>query len=172
MRSLLLDRDGVINADSPDYIRGPNDFQPIPGSLEAIARANNAGFRVIVVSNQSGIGRGLFGMQELNAIHAKLVSALVHSGGHIDAFFFCPHKPDAHCQCRKPAGGLLETAQKRLGVSFAGQPFVGDRESDALAARAVGAMPVLVETGLKPPDAASCNARVYPDLARAVDALI
>ena len=147
MRTLFLDRDGVINEESPDFIRSPADWKPLPGSLEAIARARQAGFRIIVISNQSGIARGLLDIADLNAIHHRLIDDLAHFGGRIDAFFFCPHGPQDDCSCRKPKAGLLLNAQERLGIDLAKTPFIGDRISDLAAAKRAGAKPVLVRTG-------------------------
>ena len=148
MRTLFLDRDGVINKESPDFIRSPADWKPLPGSLEAIARARQAGFRIIVISNQSGIARGLLDIATLNAIHHRLIDDLAHFGGHIDAFFFCPHGPQDDCSCRKPKAGLLLNAQERLGLDLAKTPFIGDRISDLAAAKCAGAKPILVRTGI------------------------
>jgi D-glycero-D-manno-heptose 1,7-bisphosphate phosphatase len=176
VRTLLLDRDGVINRDSPDFIRTPGEFRPLPGALEAIVRAQRAGYRVIIVSNQSGLARGLFAMRDLNAIHRHLQNELERLGGRVEAFFFCPHGPDDGCDCRKPAGGLLRALAMRLGVELSGTPFVGDRLSDARAARSVGARPLLVRSGLQPPDAAALAAfgpiDVFDDLPAAVEALL
>ncbi len=171
MRTLLLDRDGVINRDSRNFIRSAQDWQPLPGSLDAIVRAQRAGYRVIVVSNQSGIARGLLKVADLNAIHRALQDELERRGGRIDAFFYCPHGPDEGCECRKPGPGLLRALSARLGIDLAGIPFIGDRASDALAAREVGARPLLVRSGIEPPPA-DTGAEVYDDLAAAVDALL
>ncbi|MEQ8661073.1 MAG: D-glycero-beta-D-manno-heptose 1,7-bisphosphate 7-phosphatase [Gammaproteobacteria bacterium] len=176
MRTLLLDRDGVINHDSPSFVRSAEDFCPLPGALEAIVRAERAGYRVIVVSNQSGLARGLLAMHDLNAIHRRLQNELERMGARIEAFFFCPHGPHEGCDCRKPAGGLLRALATRLGIELTGTPFIGDRVTDALAARSVGARPLLVRTGLTPLDAAALASLgtidVFDDLAGAVDALL
>jgi len=108
MKLIILDRDGVINYESPDFIKNPDEWKPLPGSLEAIAQLNQHGFRVVVATNQSGVGRGLFDMATLNAIHDKMHKALGHVGGRIDAVFYCPHAQEADCACRKPKAGLLE----------------------------------------------------------------
>lgn len=176
-RLVLIDRDGVINEDSPDYIKNADEWQPIPGSLEAIARLSRNGHRVCIVSNQSGLARGLFTIDDLNAMHQKLRAALERIGGEIEGIFFCPHAPEAGCDCRKPAPGLLLAAARRLGVDLRGVPFVGDSLSDILAARAVDAEPLLVLTGKGArtlrdhPDQIDPDA-VFPDLAAAVDHLI
>ncbi len=147
MKLIILDRDGVINHDSASYIKSPAEWKPIPGSLEAIALLNQAGYRVLVATNQSGIGRGLFDMATLNAIHDKMHRALGLAGGRIDGIFYCPHAQDAGCACRKPKPGLLEEIGRRFGVSLDGVPFIGDSLRDIEAALAVGAQPVLVLTG-------------------------
>ncbi|HTP63378.1 MAG TPA: D-glycero-beta-D-manno-heptose 1,7-bisphosphate 7-phosphatase [Burkholderiales bacterium] len=147
MKLVILDRDGTINQDSDQYIKSPSEWKPIPGSLEAIARLTQAGWRVVVATNQSGIARGLFDMSTLNAIHAELHRAVNLAGGRIDAIFFCPHAADADCECRKPKPGLLREIAKRMDVDLAGVPMVGDSLRDLQAAAAVGASPYLVLTG-------------------------
>ena len=147
MKLVILDRDGVINHDSASYIKSPEEWKPIAGSLEAIALLNQAGYRVLVATNQSGIGRGLFDMATLNAIHDKMHRALSLVGGRVDGIFYCPHAQDAGCACRKPRPGLLDEIAKRFGVSLDGVPFVGDSLRDLQAGAAVGAQPVLVLTG-------------------------
>jgi D-glycero-D-manno-heptose 1,7-bisphosphate phosphatase len=147
MKLVILDRDGVINHDSASYIKSPEEWKPIPGSLEAIALLNQAGYRVLVATNQSGVGRGLFDMATLNAIHDKMHRALSLVGGRVDGIFYCPHAQDAGCACRKPRPGLLDEIAKRFGVSLDGVPFIGDSLRDLQAGAAVGAQPVLVLTG-------------------------
>ncbi len=147
MKLVILDRDGVINHDSASYIKSPEEWKPIAGSLEAIALLNQAGYRVLVATNQSGIGRGLFDMATLNAIHDKMHRALSLVGGRVDGIFYCPHANDAGCACRKPRPGLLDEIAKRFGVSLDGVPFIGDSLRDLQAGAAVGAQPVLVLTG-------------------------
>lgn len=147
MQLIILDRDGVINEDSDNYIKSPEEFIPIPGSLEAISRLNHAGYLVMIATNQSGIARGYFDMDTLNQIHDKLKRILNGLGGHIDGIFFCPHGPDDQCRCRKPQPGLLEEIARRLDTSLAGVPVVGDSLRDLQAAQQVGATPVLVRTG-------------------------
>jgi D-glycero-D-manno-heptose 1,7-bisphosphate phosphatase len=169
MKLVILDRDGTINVDSPDYIKSPAEWQPIPGSLEAIARLQQADYRVVVATNQSGIGRGLFDTQALFAIHEKLQRALGPVGGRIDAFFFCPHKPDDGCRCRKPQPGMLLEVARRFNVAIEDVLVVGDSRKDLDAAAAAGARPVLVLTG----NGASTQEQgglprgtaIYPDLA-------
>ena len=147
MKLVILDRDGVINHDSASYIKSPEEWKPIAGSLEAIALLNQAGYRVLVATNQSGIGRGLFDMATLNAIHDKMHRALSLVGGRVDGIFYCPHANDAGCACRKPRPGLLDEISKRFGVSLDGVPFIGDSLRDLQAGAAVSAQPVLVLTG-------------------------
>ena len=147
MALVILDRDGVINHDSEDYIKSPDEWQPIAGSLEAIARLCRAGYRVVIATNQAGIARGRFDIDALNQIHRKMIFCAQEKGGKIDAIFFCPHAPDNYCDCRKPKPGLLLDASERLRIPLAGVPFVGDSISDLEAAQAVGALPVLVKTG-------------------------
>lgn len=147
MQLIILDRDGVINEDSDDYIKSPDEFKPIPGSLEAISRLNHAGYLVMIVTNQSGIARGYFDMDTLNQIHDKLKRQLSGLGGRIDGIFFCPHGPDDHCRCRKPEPGLFEEIAQRLDIELDGVPAVGDSLRDLQAAQQVGASPVLVRTG-------------------------
>ena len=147
MKLVILDRDGVINHDSTSYIKNPDEWKPIAGSLEAIALLNQAGYRVLIATNQSGIGRGLFDMATLNAIHDRMHRALGQVGGRIDGIFYCPHAQDAGCHCRKPKPGLLEEIAHRFNISLAGVPFIGDALRDVDAALAVGAQPMLVLTG-------------------------
>ncbi len=147
MKLVILDRDGVINLDSDQYIKSPEEWKPIAGSLEAIARFTQAGFRVVIATNQSGLGRGLFDMATLNAMHDKMHKAVNQLGGRIDAVFFCPHAQDAGCACRKPRPGMLLEIAERFNVPLAGVPAIGDSLRDLEAASAAGARPVLVLTG-------------------------
>lgn len=147
MKLVILDRDGVINFDSDQFIKNPLEWNPIPGSLEAIAQLNQAGFRVVVASNQSGVGRGLFDMAMLNSIHAKMHKLAGLAGGRIDAVFFCPHGADSRCQCRKPNAGLFLDIAARFHFDLAGVPAVGDALRDVQAALTAGARPMLVKTG-------------------------
>jgi len=147
MKLVILDRDGVINHDSDEYIKSPEEWIPIAGSLEAIARLHRQGYKVIVATNQSGVGRGLYDMDMLGRIHARMLEAVRTKGGEIDAIFFCPHKPEDECDCRKPRPGLMMEIAERLKVNLAGVYAVGDSERDVQAARAVAARPVLVRTG-------------------------
>ena len=147
MKLVILDRDGVINQDSDQFIKNTTEWKPIPGSLEAIAKLNHAGYRVVVASNQSGIGRGLFDMGALNAINDKMYRALAQVGGRIDALFYCPHAAEANCDCRKPKPGMFIDIAQRFNVDLAGVPSIGDSLRDLQAAAAAGAQPMLVLTG-------------------------
>ena len=147
MKLVILDRDGTINQDSDQYIKSPAEWKPIPGSLEAIARLTQGGWRVAVATNQSGLSRGLFDMSTLNAIHAEMHRAVGQAGGRIDAIFFCPHAADSNCDCRKPKPGLLHEIASRFGVELEGVPMIGDSLRDVTAAAAAGAQPWLVLTG-------------------------
>lgn len=147
MKLVILDRDGVINVDSDQYIKSPEEWKPIPGSLEAVARLTQAGFRVVVATNQSGLGRGLFDMGTLNAMHEKMHKTVNQLGGRIDAVFFCPHAQDAGCVCRKPQPGMLLEIAERFNLALAGVPAIGDSLRDLQAASAAGAKPILVLTG-------------------------
>ena len=168
MKLIILDRDGVINVDSDQFIKSPEEWKPIPGSLEAIARLNQWGWRVVVASNQSGVGRGLFGMDTLNAINDKMVRSLAQVGGRLDAIFFCPHAADSTCDCRKPKPGMLLQIGERFNVDLAGVPVVGDSLRDLQAAVAAGAKPYLVLTGKGEITRASpdlpAGTLIYPDL--------
>ena len=168
MKLVILDRDGVINYDSAQFIKSPEEWKPIPGSLQAIARLNQWGYRVVVSTNQSGVGRGLFDMATLNAINERMIKATMQAGGRIDAIFYCPHTAEANCECRKPKPGMMMEIAARYNVDLHGVPTVGDSLRDLQAAAAVGAQPILVLTGrgertygdrLLPPDT-----QTYPDL--------
>jgi len=147
MKLVILDRDGTINYDSDDHIRSPNDWRPIEGSLEGIARLTQAGYRIAVATNQSGIARGFFDTATLIAIHDTLQRAAMQVGGRIDAFFFCPHPADSACACRKPQPGMVLEIARRFNVSLKDTYMVGDAHRDVAAASAAGARPVLVLTG-------------------------
>lgn len=147
MPLIILDRDGVINHDSDNYIKTPDEWEPIPNSLEAIARLTHAGWSVAIASNQSGIERGLFDINTLHAIHNKMIHAAADRGGRIDAIFFCPHAPATGCACRKPATGLLRDIETRFGRSLEGVPLVGDSLRDLRAGAEMGCNLWLVKTG-------------------------
>lgn len=176
MKLVILDRDGVINYDSPSHIKSPEEWKPIPGSLEAIARLSQADFRVAVATNQSGVGRGLFEMATLNAIHDRMHRAVGLAGGRIDAVFYCPHAQEANCTCRKPKPGLLEDIARRFNTPLKDVPCIGDSLRDLEAAAAVGARPILVLTGkgaaTQHDGGLPAHTRVYADLAAAVTTFI
>lgn len=176
VKLIVLDRDGTINHDSEQYIKSPDEWRPIPGSLEAIARLNHAGYRVVVATNQSGIGRGLFDMGTLNAIHEKMHRHLAQVGGRLDAVFYCPHTADATCDCRKPKPGLLREAGRRFNVDMHGVPVIGDGLRDLQAAEGMGSQPMLVLTGKGERTLREGNfpasTVIFPDLAFAVSALL
>jgi D-glycero-D-manno-heptose 1,7-bisphosphate phosphatase len=175
LRLVILDRDGVINEDSDDYIRCVADWRPLPGSLEAIAALHRAGFTIAIASNQSGVGRGLIAEQELERIHRHMVRAIEAAGGAVAGIYFCPHTPEDGCECRKPRPGLLLRIAADFGVDLAGVWFIGDKRSDLEAARAAGALPVLVRTGYGEATLAQLDDRtimVHSDLASAVGALL
>ena len=166
IKLIVLDRDGVINHDSDQFIKSPEEWRPIPGSLEAIARLNHAGFRVVIATN----------MGMLNAIHDKMHKALAQAGGRLDAVFYCPHSGDSQCDCRKPKTGMLREIGIRFGVDMTGVPCIGDSLRDLAAADAVGAQPILVLTGtgektLRAGDFPK-HTVIYPDLAFAAAALL
>ncbi|HKO89136.1 MAG TPA: D-glycero-beta-D-manno-heptose 1,7-bisphosphate 7-phosphatase [Burkholderiales bacterium] len=147
MKLIILDRDGVINYDSAQFIKSPDEWKPIPGSIEAIARLSQADYRVVVATNQSGIGRSLFDMETLNAIHSKMHKAVNQAGGRIEAIFYCPATAESNSPYRKPAPGMFEEIGERMNVVLTGVPAVGDSLRDLEAAAAVGARPILVLTG-------------------------
>lgn len=180
MKLIILDRDGVINHDRDDFVRSPEQWVPIPGSAQAIGRLTQAGWNVVVASNQSGIARGLFTMEALCAIHAKMRQAVADAGGRIHAIFFCPHGPDDHCACRKPQPGMLRDIGQRLDVPLEGVPVVGDSLRDLQAGAACGCAPWLVLTGKGQATWDACRAggtlpsgtEVRNDLAAVADALL
>ena len=179
LKLVILDRDGTINQDRDDFVKSPEEWVPLPGALQAIARLNHAGWHVVIASNQSGLGRGLFDVAALNAMHDKLHKLLAAEGGRVDAIFYCPHTPEDACHCRKPQPGLFEQIGQRFGVSLKGVPAVGDSLRDLLAASAAGCDTHLVLTGksagLSPVQAAQGlpeGARVHADLSAFVQALL
>jgi len=174
VRLVVLDRDGVINQDSDVYIKTPEEWIPIPGSVEAIARLYKNGYRVVVASNQSGVARHYFSLDTLAAIHGRMRREVEAAGGKIDSVFFCPHGPGDQCDCRKPKPGLLKQIAERYKVDLRGIPMIGDSERDLQAARAVGGRPILVKTGngLKTLDEDHDVEEVYDDLAAAVAQLL
>jgi D-glycero-D-manno-heptose 1,7-bisphosphate phosphatase len=144
---IILDRDGVINEDSDAYIKSPDEWRPIPGSLEAISLLTQQDYRIVVLTNQSGISRGLFDRVTLDKMHAKMRAMAESAGGRIDDIFYCPHAPEDACHCRKPRPGLFLAFAEKYGVSLDQIPAIGDSHRDIEAARAVGALPILVKTG-------------------------
>jgi D-glycero-D-manno-heptose 1,7-bisphosphate phosphatase len=176
VKLIVLDRDGVINYDSDQFIKSPDEWRPIPGSLEAISRLNHAGFRVVVATNQSGLGRGLFDMATLIAINDKMHKALAHLGGRIDALFYCPHTADSACECRKPKPGMFTEIGNRFGVDMTGVPCVGDSVRDLQAAAAIEAQPILVLSGKGEKTLRDgvfpANTIIFPDLAFVATALL
>ena len=176
MKLIILDRDGVINQDSDAFIKSPDEWIPIPGSLEAIARLNQAGYRVVVATNQSGIARRLFDMATLNAIHQKMHAATQAVGAEIDTIFFCPHTADENCDCRKPKPGMLHEIAKRFDVSLKGVPTVGDSLRDLQAGFICGCVPYLVMTGKGEKTQKSGGlppgTMTHPNLAAVVDSLL
>ncbi len=176
MKLVILDRDGVINEDSERFIKRPDEWTPIPGSLAAVARFNHSGYRVVVATNQSGLGRGLLDMGLLNAINAKMYEALAPWGGRVDALFYCPHPAEANCACRKPRPGMVVEIGQRFNADLSEVPMVGDSLRDLQAAAAAGARPVLVLTGKGRQTLAAGGlppaTAVYEDLAEAAAAII
>lgn len=176
MKLIILDNNGVINQSSHTFIKTPDEWKPIPGSLEAIARLTHAGYRVIIATNQSGIGRGLLDMTTFNAINDKMFKAVQQAGGRLDALFFCPHTQQDKCHCRKPETGMFQEIMQRYSTDLKGVPAIGDSLRDLQAAVAVGAIPMLVLTGKGETTHASGNlpeeTQVFADLASVVDALV
>jgi D-glycero-D-manno-heptose 1,7-bisphosphate phosphatase len=176
MKLVLVDRDGVINHDSPEYIKSPAEFAPIAGSIDAIVRLRAAGFRVAVCTNQAGIARGLFSRRDLAAIHRKLEALLAAHGTRLDAIYVCPHGPADGCECRKPKPGMLTSAMNEFGAGPDSTVFIGDSARDIAAARAVGCVPVLVRSGNGAALVAESRdhgaAHVFGDLAAAADWLV
>jgi len=173
---VILDRDGVINRDSDQFIKSPDEWIALDGSLEAIAELNQAGYQVVVATNQSGIGRGLFEAAALNAMHEKMYKALATSGGRVDAVFFCPHTAADACECRKPKAGMLREIARRFDMDLTGVPVVGDSLRDLQAGVEVGAVPPLVLTGkgAKTRDAGNLppGTQIHEDLRAFVRALL
>lgn len=144
---VILDRDGVINHDSDLYIKSPEEWQPIDGSIDAIARLHQSGIKVVLATNQSGIARGLYSEATLALIHDKMNNLIKQAGGELAGIFYCPHGPDDHCDCRKPLPGLIKQIADSLQIDPTNVPFIGDSVRDLLAAQAAGCQPILVKTG-------------------------
>lgn len=183
MSLIILDRDGVINQDSDTYIRNLEEWIPIPGSIDAIAKLSQAGFTIAIATNQSGLARGYFELDDMEKIHLELIRKVEELGGKIAGVFYCPHLPTAHCNCRKPATGLLEAIERDLEISAVDAHFVGDSLKDLQAAQKHGCSPILVKTGkglqtlatLAGSNPGIQNPRgipVYADLAEAGEALL
>jgi len=175
MHAIILDRDGVINFESDAFIKSPDEWRPIPGSLEAIVRFHRAGWKVLVATNQSGLARGLFDDKTLAAIHAKMHRAVQDAGGWIDDLAFCPHGPDSDCPCRKPKPGLLLHLAHKWRLDLNTVPCVGDSLRDLQAAQAVGCSPILVQTGngrKTEREALPAGTRVFADLGAVAEALL
>ena len=147
MKLIILDRDGVINEDSDAFIKTPDEWIPLPGSLDAIARLTKAGYTIVVATNQSGLGRGYFDIMTLNAIHQKMQNAVKAAGGQIEAIFFCPHTASDNCDCRKPRQGMFSTISERFDTPLEDVPSVGDSLRDLQAAFLAGCTPILVLSG-------------------------
>lgn len=176
MKLIILDRDGVINEDSDAFIKSVDEWIPLPGSIDAIARLTMNDYRIVVATNQSGIARGLFDIDALMRMHDKMHQLVNEAGGAIEAIFFCPHGPDDGCGCRKPRAGMFRDIGTRLRVDLTGVPAVGDSLRDLQTAEVVGARPILVRTGKGEQTLATLGERagleVYNNLAAVVDALL
>jgi D-glycero-D-manno-heptose 1,7-bisphosphate phosphatase len=174
-RLVMIDRDGVINEDSGDFIKSVAEWRPIEGSLEAIAALHRAGWQVVVVTNQSGIGRGLYDEATLAKIHQHMRDRVRAAGGELAGVFYCPHLPEDDCDCRKPRPGMFRALERELGFTVRGAPYIGDRISDVEAAEGVGALPMLVRTGTGAATEALLGSRevpVFDDLAAAARSLL
>ena len=179
LKLVIVDRDGTINQDSAEFIKSADEWHALPGSLEAIARLNHSGWHVVVATNQSGLGRGLFEVSDLNDMHTKMHQQLATLGGRIDAVFFCPHTADDACHCRKPAPGLFEQIAERYGINLKGVPVVGDALRDLQAGVGLGCEPHLVLTGkalayrgAPIPETFPANTQVHADLAEFAEFLL
>ncbi len=180
LKLVILDRDGTINRASDQFVKSPEEWHPLPGALEAIGRLNHAGYHVVLATNQSGLGRGIFDVAALNSVHEHMMKAMAAYGGRIDAVFYCPHAPDEGCHCRKPEPGLLEQIAQRYGVPLAGVPLVGDSLRDMQAAAVAGCEPHLVCTGrhadlagqTDTPEGFPAGTHVHASLAACVDHLL
>jgi D-glycero-D-manno-heptose 1,7-bisphosphate phosphatase len=181
MKLIILDRDGVINEDSDAYVKNAAEWIPIPGSIEALARLTEAGYTIVIATNQSGLSRGLFGIDELENIHQKMYRLVEQAGGYISGIYYCPHLPEDHCHCRKPSPGLFQSIAAEFGGRLAGVPVVGDSLRDLQAGIDCGCKPILVRTGKgtlnesrlgESESAALQKALVFDDLAKTVDYLL
>lgn len=174
MKLLIINRDGVINEDTGEFVRSPEKWRPIPGSLRAITRANCAGYHVVLASDHPSLALGRMTIYDLAVIHQKLIEKLSAVGGQIDAIFFCPHSPEDKCACRKPHPGMLHDISSRFCTSLEGVPYIGDSIDDVLAARSAGADPVLVRTGKWPQETKQdvTGVPIYDNLAAAIDVIV
>jgi D-glycero-D-manno-heptose 1,7-bisphosphate phosphatase len=181
LKLVVLDRDGVINQDSANFIKNTNEWIALPGSLEAIALLNQSGFRVALATNQSGVGRGLYDMATLNAIHDKMHRALAQVGGRIDALFYCPHTADDNCSCRKPKTGMIDDIARRFSMDLTEVFAVGDSLRDLQAFAEAGCKPILVRSGKGEETLANAklpnqslpnNTIIFADLAEAVQHIV
>lgn len=146
-RLVILGRDGILNVYREDHVKSPDEWEPIPNALEAVARLNHAGWHTVVATNQAGIGRGMIDMASINAVHQRMMQRLAEVGGRLDAVFFCPHTPEDNCDCRKPRPGLMKQIAQRYGIELRTVPMVADTLRDLQAARIAGCEPHLVRTG-------------------------
>ena len=181
MALLILDRDGVINQDSDDYVKSADEWIPIPGSIEAMARLSQAGYQIAIATNQSGLGRGYFQQSDLDAMHVKMMRLLDEAGGKLAGIFFCPHTPDANCDCRKPKAGLIAQIEQALNCSAQNAFIVGDSLRDLEAGLLKNCTPLLVKTGKgertikklqDEPVAALNDLLIFDDLAASCDFLL
>lgn len=169
---IVLDRDGVINKDSASYIKSPKEWQAVPGSLAAIAKLTSLGYKIVIATNQSGIARGYFTIDTLNAIHKKMLAKINAAGGHIEHIFICPHGPNDNCGCRKPKPGLLLQAASQLHISPSEMLVIGDSIRDITAAQSFGANAIFIQTANKSADllaAQAAGVQICTDLAEAAD---
>ncbi|MFC6633881.1 D-glycero-beta-D-manno-heptose 1,7-bisphosphate 7-phosphatase [Microbulbifer taiwanensis] len=181
MAIIVLDRDGVINADSDAYVKSAEEWIPLPGSIEAMAELSRAGYQLVIATNQSGLALGLFDLDDLEAMHAKMRALVEDAGGEIAAIFYCPHGPDDNCRCRKPNTGMLDAIEAEFDTSLHDCYMVGDKRKDLQAALGKGCKPVLVKTGvgeqtlqqlISEPDARLADTAVFDDLAQFADFLL
>ncbi len=176
MKLIILDRDGVINEDSDQYIKSADEWLPIPGSIEAIAKLSKNNYKVIVITNQSGISRGFYNHQTLGRMHNKMYKLVAQQGGRIHAIFYCPHGPADNCSCRKPKAGLFNKVEQVFNTTLSGVYCIGDSYRDILAARQCSGIPILVQTGKGQKTLAENKPEidfpVYKDLTHAVDAIL
>lgn len=177
MKLIILDRDGVINEDSDAYIKTVDEWLPIPGSLQAMGKLCQAGYTLVIATNQSGIARGFYDLATLHAMHVKMSKLLEQYGGQVDALFFCPHSPDDKCECRKPRDGMLRDIAARYQTSLKDVPVIGDSLRDIQAARSVDAKPILVRTGkgertLQKHAAELVDVPIFKDLAEAASSIL